>query len=79
MSQITCCWVKDLHEKGQQWNEKDMVQDTDASTYASAWVADMCIQLYPNRVGYGIKTGPHNLLLYPEGERELESMDVFTY
>lgn len=31
------------------------------------------------RVGYGIKTGPHNLLFYSEGERELESMDVLTF
>ena len=43
------------------------------------WQICKYIQLYPSRVGYGIKTGPHNLLLRPEGERELESMDVFTY
>ena len=35
--------------------------------------------LYVGRVGYGIKTGPHNLLFHSEGERELESMDVLTF
>ena len=40
ISQMTCCCIKDLHQKGQRWSENGMVQDTDTSTYASAWVAD---------------------------------------
>ena len=27
ISQITCCCIKDLHQKGQRWSENGMVQD----------------------------------------------------